>query len=75
MTRKQQLWVCVQSFASLLQKASTCLCAELSEQVRDTEEEATPKEASEAHQERVHSLSRLTQETRENVNSLNKTTR
>lgn len=50
-------------------------CAELSQQVRDTQEEATPKEAPEAHQERVHSLSLLTQDAKENVESLNEATR
>lgn len=62
-------------FSLLLQTVSIGLFAELSKQVWETQEEATPREAPEAHQERVHSLSRLTQDTKENVDSLNEATR
>ena len=69
------LGTCAEPSSFLLQKVSVGLCAELSKQVWETQEEATPREAPEAHQERVHNLSRLTQETKENVDSLNKATR
>ena len=76
MMRKKQSWVRVHSPCIKCSKGfSTCLSAELSQQLQETQEEATPREAPEAHQERVHRLSQLTEETKENVDSLNEATR
>lgn len=56
-------------------RPNICCFAELSQQVRETQEEATPREAPEAHEERVQSLFQSTQEAKENVDSLNNLTR
>ncbi|KAL0051586.1 hypothetical protein WJX82_010402 [Trebouxia sp. C0006] len=49
--------------------------SELSRHVEETQEAATRLEAPEAHFQRVHRLSSSTQQTKENVNSLNKAAR
>ena len=49
----------------------SCCFPELSQQVRETQEEATPREPPEAHEERVQSLCQSTHEAKENVDSLN----
>lgn len=54
---------------------SVNLPAELCQQVQETQVAATPQEAPEAHLHRVHQLSAATQDTKENVDSLNRAAR
>ncbi|KAL3142886.1 hypothetical protein ABBQ38_003174 [Trebouxia sp. C0009 RCD-2024] len=44
-------------------------------QVCETQVEATPKEAPEAHPDRVHNILQLTQDAKENVDTMNEATR
>ena len=76
MMQKQLFWVCLPDVCSLPPNSKHLLLrAELSLQVQETQEEATPKEDPEAHRERVHDLLRLTKDAKENVDSLNEATR
>ena len=65
----------VRTKQNVFKSKNLLLCADLSQQVSETQEEATPKAAPEAHPERVHSLLQLTQDAKENVYTLNEATR